>query len=253
VALENGLLIADVMHLRLAPKRHFLKHKVYYLCLPFKHLVTLKSRILSLNRFNLFSFYARDHVKDAVSLDEWIADILKKWNISDANGDIVLLTMPRVLGYLFNPVSFWFCLDSQKQLRAVLVEVNNTFNERHCYLCFHEDKRPIDKKDWLESQKIFHVSPFLDVKGEYRLRFAYAQEKIGIWIEYHDGEQRTLLTSLCGKRVPLTDPQLITCFFRYPLVTLKVITLIHYHALRLLLKGIKYRAKPKPPRDENSR
>lgn len=126
----------------------------------------------------------------------------------------------------------------------MLSEVNNTFGEKHCYLSYHDDKRPIGKDDWLESRKVFHVSPFLEIKGFYRFRFAYGEEKIGAWIDYHDGEHKTLITSLVGKRTPLHNRSLLFCFFRYPLITLQVIGLIHYHALRLVLKGIRYHNKP---------
>ena len=151
-----------------------------------------------------------------------------------------------MLGYVFNPVSFWFCLDMQGSLRAVLSEVCNTFGERHCYLSFHDDRRPIGNDDWLRAEKVFHVSPFMDVVGHYMFRFVYREDKIGAWIDYYDAEGLMLNTSVVGKRRPLTAHNLLTCFFRYPLVTLKVIGLIHYEAVRLCLKGIRHRTKPLP-------
>lgn len=252
MALSNGLLVADVAHARLAPKKHSLKYKVYYLCFPLSAMQRLQGKILSLKGWNLFGFFERDHGFGGHPNLQWINKLLADWEVPQADGEVVLLTMPRVLGYGFNPVSFWFCLDKDGQPRAVVAEVNNTFGERHCYICFHPDRRPITQQDWLRSEKVFHVSPFLNVRGEYHFRFSYSEEKIGVWIDYYDGGQKILITSLVGKRQELSDASLLKAFFRYPLVTFKVIGLIHYHALRLVMKGIKYNRKPTPPEKETT-
>lgn len=243
MALKDALLIADVAHQRLLPKRHALSYTVYYLCFPISCINKIATAVLSLNRFNIFGFYESDHGINATNCQTWIREVLMQHSLTEADGEIILLTMPRVLGYAFNPVSFWFCLDKAGALRAVLSEVNNTFGERHCYLSYHDDHRTIKKDDWLESRKVFHVSPFLEVKGSYRFRFAYSEAKIGAWIDYYVDGQNILMTSLVGKRQMLNDSNLLICFFRYPLVTLKVIFLIHLHALRLVLKGIRYHNK----------
>lgn len=239
-----NLLIADVAHQRLLPKKHGLRYMVYYLCFPLSQLDKIATTLLSLNRFNIFGFYEGDHGVHATTCEAWIRSVLMDHSLAEADGEIVLLTMPRVLGYAFNPVSFWFCLDKSGALRAVLSEVNNTFGERHCYLSYHDDHRPIEKDDWLESRKVFHVSPFLEIKGHYRFRFVYSETQIGAWIDYYADGQKTLITSLVGKRRELNDQNLLMCFFRYPLVTLKVIFLIHMHALKLVMKGIRYHNKP---------
>jgi DUF1365 family protein len=121
------------------------------------------------------------------------------------------------------------------------------------YVSFHDDQRVITPDDWMESQKVFHVSPFLEVRGHYRFRFAYGEEKIGVWIDYYDEGQKTLTTAMVGKRLALSDATLLRCFFTYPLVTLKVIGMIHVHALRLVAKGIRYHRKPSPPIQEITR
>lgn len=248
MALENALLEAQVVHARMHPKAHKFRYGVYYLCFALGDLPQLANRVLSREKFNLFSFYERDHgPRDGTPNEAWIRGILQQWEIPQATGKIVLLTLPRVLGYVFNPVSFWFCLDEAGQLRAVLSEVANTFGERHCYLSFHDDRRPITSDDVLQSQKLFHVSPFMEVRGHYRFRFAYREDKLGVWIDYYDGDTFMLATSVAGKRSALTAKNLLRCFFRYPLVTLKVIGLIHFEALRLLFKGMRYRSKPIPP------
>lgn len=250
---NNRLLISKVAHARQQPKRNAFCYGVYYLCFALDELPLLKNALLSLEKWNLFSFYARDHA-DGKPMEEWIRGVLREWDIPQADGRIVLLTLPRLFGYVFNPVSFWFCLDKEGKLRAVVSEVHNTFNDRHCYISFHDDRRPINPDDWLRAEKVFHVSPFMDITGYYQFRFVYGEEKIGIWIDYYTADGLMLTTSVAGKRSALTAGSLLRCFFRYPMITLKVISLIHYQALRLwLLKGIRYRPHPNPPVSEVSR
>lgn len=254
-SIENGLLIADVAHARTRPKRNAFHYGVYYLSIGLDDLAQLKKlALLSLNRWNMFSFFERNYGKrDGSSLEPWIRNLLTEWNIPQADGKIVLVSMPRLFGYAFNPVSFWFCLDKEGTLRAVLSEVSNTFGQHHSYLSFREDRLPIETDDILRSEKIFYVSPFIEVRGHYLFRFHYRSDKIGVWIDYYDADGLMLTTSLTGKRIPLTSGNLLHYFFRYPLVTLKVIGLIHYQALRLSLKGIHYLTRPTPPAQEVSR
>lgn len=246
MALNNGLLVADVMHRRFAPKKHSLHYKVYYLCVPMQRVNKITTRILSIGKFNLFSFYERDYGFGECGL-AWAKHTLEQHGIGASDCEITLLTIPRLFGYAFNPVSFWFCADKQGRLHAVIAEVNNTFGERHAYLCMIPDGGVITQDSWIETDKVFHVSPFLEVRGNYRFRFSFQEKAVGVWIDYFDGGQHVLATSLVGKRYALTTRNLIVYFLRYPLVTLKVISMIHYHALRLLLKGVRYRTKPRPP------
>lgn len=253
MALENALLVADVAHARQRPARNAFHYHVYYLCFALRDLSLLsRLTLFSLNRFNLFGLSERQYGKDT-SPESWIRRVLVEWKIPEADGEVVLLTMPRLFGYAFNPVSFWFCLDKAGQVRAVLADVSNTFGEHHAYLLFHDDNRPIGSDDWLTSHKIFHVSPFIEVTGQYQFRFAYGEKSVGVWINHHDADGLLLTTSLVGKRTPLTSGSLLRCFFRYPLVTFKVIGLIHYQAVRLFAKGVRYHNKPQPPATEISR
>lgn len=253
MALSNALMVADVAHARQRPAKNAFHYHVYYLCFALSDWQLLsRVKLFALNRFNLFSLKTSDYGK-LTDPQTRIRDQLAAYGITKADGEVVLLTLPRVLGYAFNPVSFWFCLDKAGQLRAVLADVSNTFGEQHAYLLFHDDQRPIDRDDWFTSTKVFHVSPFIEVTGHYEFRFAYGEEKIGVWINHHDAEGLLLTTSLVGKRKALTSRALLYCFFRYPLVTLKVIGLIHYQALRLFLKGVRYHIKPTPPVTEISR
>lgn len=254
MALAGGLLLTQVAHARLRPKRNQFVYSVYYLCFALQDMPRLAGRLLSLSRFNLFSFYASDHgAGHGMPLEAWVRKVLADWGVMGADGPVVLLTLPRLLGYVFNPVSFFFCLDQAGGLRAVISEVNNTFGDRHCYISFHDDGRAITQDDVLHSAKMMHVSPFVDVTGEYRFRFAYRDQRIGVWIDHHDTDGALITTSLAGERLELNSGNLLRCFFRYPLITVKVIALIHYQALKLWLKGIRYRTRPTPPSTEISR
>lgn len=232
-----------VMHSRLFPRANKFVYRIYYLFFPLDDLSRLP---LSVNKFAKTSFYTEDHgnKQRGRDLKVWIQDILSTYNIS-ADGPIILMCMPRILGYVFNPVSFWFCYDEDKNLRAVLCEVNNTFGETHSYLCRRNDFEPISGHEWIEGEKVFHVSPFMERNGTYRFRFNLQNDKIGIWIDHYTPEgKKLLLTSLTGNLVPMTQKQVDRCFWSYPFVTIKAIILIHWQALKLVMKGIKYIPKP---------
>lgn len=228
---------AKVMHKRLFPKVNQFTYSVYYVSLPLPA-QKLPSKLLA--------FYDKDHGnRDGADLKSWAKNILKNYGLDDIVDTINLITMPRVLGYVFNPVSFFMCFDSEKKLRAVICEVHNTFGEQHCYLCAHPDHREILADDMLEAKKLFHVSPFLEREGHYTFRFAYQADKLGIWIDYYNGQQqKQLVTSLTGSFSTLNRTSLNKAFWSHPLLTLKVVFLIHLQALKLVSKGIKYIIKP---------
>ena len=230
---------AKVMHKRLFPKVNAFTYSIYYLALPLSHLAKIKLPAM-------MGFHAKDHgAKDGSELEPWIRATLKEHGLNDITYTVTLVCMPRILGYVFNPVSFWLCRDDKNQLRAVMAEVNNTFGETHSYLCAHHDHRIIQSHDWLKADKLFHVSPFLKREGSYQFRFSLKQDKLGIWIDFYDEQgKKQLITSLMGKLSPLTKPALRLTFWKHPLVTFKTITLIHWQAIKLLSKGIKYIAKP---------
>ena len=256
MAIANALTVAQVTHKRTAPKSNHFRYGIYSLCFPLSRLSDLgASRLLSVNARNLFSFYPRDYGDESGNIEGWIRNLLAQWGLQDAaSGEIVLLSMPRLFGYAFNPVSFWFCLDKQHRVRAVVSEVHNTFGERHCYISYHDDARPISPKDWLISRKVFHVSPFMEVQGTYRYRFILKETRVAVWIHYaNETGSDQLYTSLTGKRMPLTTGNLLACFFRYPMVTFKATAMIHWQALKLFAKGIRYRRKPIPPTTEVTR
>ncbi|MEM6781358.1 MAG: DUF1365 domain-containing protein [Pseudomonadota bacterium] len=241
--LNPALFFGKVMHKRLFPKVNGFNYGIYYLTLPLSKLSDIS---IARNRFAAMSFYESDHgPKDGSDLEVWARDILKTYNVN-ADGEIVLIAMPRIFGYVFNPVSFWMCFDRQQNLRAVICEVNNTFGETHSYLCAHADSRPIEKDDVMTGQKLFHVSPFLKREGYYTFRFDWQGDKFGTWIDFYGGRgDKQLLTSLMGKIEPMTQKTKTKAFWGYPLVTFKAIALIHWQAFKLVFKGIKYISKPK--------
>lgn len=240
------LFTAKVMHKRLFPKVNMFTYSVYYLLLPLSALKQgVVNAIMPVNRAGAISFHECDHGDRNGSIDTWIHTILSNYHLDTLITEIELVTMPRVLGYIFNPVSFWLCLDKDGQLIAMLSEVNNTFGETHSYLAYHKNKRPIAQNDWLEAEKLFHVSPFLQREGTYTFRVAYEEDRLGIWIDFYNEEgKKQLLTSLVGQCKPLTKKALVATWVTHPLVTLKTITLIHWQAIKLVAKGIAYIPKP---------
>jgi uncharacterized protein len=244
--IKPSLLFAKVMHKRLSPKVNTFNYNIYYLSFPLSQMTELAdSWRFGVNKPGLLSFYEQDHgARDGSALLPWITHILNDYGLTKANGEIVLVTMPRVLGYVFNPVSFWFCLDREGGLRAVLSEVNNTFGERHCYLCAHPDQKVIEEHDIMHAQKLFHVSPFLHREGHYEFRFNMKNHKFGIWINYFDQQGKKLLTAMTGAVVPYTAANRRKAFWRYPMITYRAIFLIHWQAIKLFMKGIRYVSKP---------
>ncbi len=247
MAIKPEIFLGRVMHKRLSPKVNEFVYGIYYLSLPLSSLRQCAVKAwFGVNASGLMSFYNRDH-GDRSGDDPlvWVRNILHEQNADDIDGEVVLVTMPRTFGYVFNPVSFWLCYDASEVLRAVLCEVNNTFGEAHSYLCLHDDHRAITADDWFESDKMFHVSPFLKREGKYRFRFAKSEKGFGAWIDYEEipGETK-LLTALTGHLTPWHAAELRRVFWRYPLVSLRALGLIHWQALKLVAKGIRYISKP---------
>ena len=182
----------------------------------------------------------------------WAREVLAAHGLSEVTGgQLMLLAQPRMLGHVFNPVSFWLAHDDEGRLRAVIAEVTNTFGDRHSYLCAHDDQRPITREDTLSAQKIFHVSPFQPIEGGYSFRFDIRADRVGVWIDYKTGNEGVLAT-LTGKRAPLSTWGILTSAVRRPLGARRVLALIHWQALKLWWKGAPYRVRPAPPEQEIS-
>jgi DUF1365 family protein len=241
------LYFGTVMHRRLQPAENHFQYPVFFLSVPLTRTESLENRLFSVNRWNLFSLrYADYGARDGSDPLAWAHEVLESNGLGCADGEIWLQTFPRVLGYAFNPVSFYFCHDRAGALRAVLCEVNNTFGERHHYLLAHADRRPIGPRDTLQTRKAFHVSPFARVEGGYRFRFRSQGASTLARIEYFGPAGDLLHTSISGHAAPYGSRALAAAFVRYPWMTLGVILRIHYQALRLWLKRVPFFRKPVP-------
>ncbi len=255
------LCVGRVFHKRFRPVEHQFSYNVFFLRVPLSRIDEIGNRWLSKDRFNLLSLITRDYgPRDGSSLEAWMRTLLDREGINAADGEVVLQTFPRLLGYVFNPISIWYCFDRQGQLRAALAEVNNTFGERHNYLVAHADQRPIVAGDWLTSRKVFHVSPFCDVKGHYRFRFEQTGGRAFAQIDYHDGmgadptdADKLIVTTIHGDAKPLTSRATLLAFLCHPLMTFGVVARIHWHALKLWLKRVPFFTKPEPPSIQTTR
>lgn len=211
-------------------------------------------RLFSRNRGNVAALHDKDHggPRGAGRGPVWVREVLAAHGMGVASGRILLLAQPRLLGHVFNPVSFWLCHDEAGALRVVIAEVSNTFGDRHSYLCHHDDLRPITREDTLAAHKIFHVSPFQAIEGGYTFRFDITDTRVGIWIDYRAGNGR-LLATLTGTRRPLTSVGLLRAMLRRPFGSRRVLGLIHWQALKLWWKGARFHSRPEPPVDEVTR
>jgi len=210
--------------------------------------------LFSRNRANLLALHDRDHggPPGQGSGVGWVRAVLAAHQLGRADGRILLLAQPRMLGHVFNPVSFWLCHGRDGTLRAVIAEVSNTFGDRHAYLCHHPDQRPITRHERLGAAKLFHVSPFLPIAGGYSFRFDVRADRIGVWIDWRGADER-LYATLTGRRRPLTNRAILRSALRRPLGPRRVLGLIHWQALKLWWKGGRWHPRPAPPADEVSR
>jgi DUF1365 family protein len=240
----------QVRHTRLRPARNAFAYPTYFLMLPMRSLARQPDPALPRNRFGLVSFHDADHGDGRSDALAWIEDLLAREGIVDADGEVWLHTYPRVLGYVFKPVSFWYCHRRDGSLAAIVAEVNNTFGERHCYLLTGA------QLGWgreLQASKVFHVSPFCKVEGRYRFRFLRTPAE-GLHpartvarIDHDDAQGPLLLTSVSGVLEPVTPASLRRAFFGHPLMSVGVIARIHWQALKLWTKRVPFFTKPEPP------
>lgn len=209
--------------------------------------------LFSRNAGNLMSLQDSDHggTPKQGKGAQWARAVLAAYDVDDT-ARIEILAQPRVLGHVFNPVSFWLCYRADGALTTVIAEVTNTFGDRHSYLCRHDDGRAITKDETIAAQKLMHVSPFQPIEGGYTFRFDIQPESIGIWIDYSRGNGG-LIATLTGPRKPISNASIIKAALRRPFGSRRVLALIHWQAIKLWWKGATFRSQPKPPADEVSR
>lgn len=244
--MSNSALLATgvVRHRRLRPAVHAFAYRTWFLLLPMRSLRTTPDPHLARNRAALVSFHDRDHGTGGPDALAWAEALLAEEGVTDADGEIWLQTYPRVLGYAFKPVNFWYCHRADGTLSAVLAEVNNTFGERHVYLL---DGTDLGFGRELQARKVFHVSPFCKVEGRYRFRFMRTADRVVARVDHDDAAGALLQTSVSGRLAPYTPTAVRAAFLAMPLMTLAVIARIHWQALRLALKRVPFFSKPGPP------
>ena len=245
------LLKGKVMHARTLPKANRFEYNNLYFYLPLGFVGKLKGRFFSFNRFNLFSFFDYDHwILNQSSCLSQIQTIFAKNHIVNIK-NIILISHPRILGYAFNPASFWLGFDEEENLIAAVVEVRNTFKQKHSYLLFNQNFEPIHSNQWLGAQKEFHVSPFFENKGNYKFRFVTKENQLDFYINYYTENQLQLATSFKCTYHKLSDKNLILSLLKMPFLMFKTIFLIHLQAFKLwVFKGAKYH--PLPPKLNNN-
>ena len=229
-----------VTHERFKPRRHFFSYKTFSLLIDLSEIKDLEKKIkfFSYNKFNILSFYNVDHgSRDGSSLIKWVKNTLKKSKINFEIRKIKLLCYPRFFGYVFNPLSIFYCYDKNLKLRAVLYEVKNTFTEQHTYIfrCTKSSNLILHK-----CNKKFYVSPFIEMETFYNFRLLKPGKKINVLIKQNDKKGLLLIARQVGKRLDLTSKNLFLEFLKHPLMSLKVILAIHFEAFRLWFKGIKH-------------
>lgn len=237
---EPGLYVGQVMHHRLAPVRHRFVYRVLYLLVDIDRLADLDCglRLLSVDRPNLYSFWSADHgARDGGPLRPWIDRHLAANDLEISGGSVFLLCMPRVLGYVFNPLSIYYCYDAGRHLSAIVYEVHNTFGAQHVYVLPAAPAQRSADAVRHGCAKAFYVSPFIEMRARYRFRISPPGTRLSVTIREQGEAGTRLVASLTGERRPLTDWQLAQAAFSHPLVTLKVIAGIHWEAFRLWLKG----------------
>ena len=230
----------NVVHKRFKPKIHFFKYKVFSLLIDLSELELLDKnlKIFSYNKFNIVSFYDRDHgARDGSSIKEWVIDNLKKNNIDNENIQIKLLCYPRIFGYVFNPLSVFYIYDNNSNLISVLYEVKNTFGEQHTYIF----KTDIDQNLIQHTcKKKFHVSPFIEMDCTYFFRLLKPGKKISVIIDQNDKDGKILYASQDGVRSEINNVNFVKSYLKHPLMTFKIILAIHFEAFKLWSKGIKF-------------
>ena len=228
-----------IIHKRFKPKKHFFSYKTFSLLIDLNEIKGLDKKInfFSYNKFNIMSFYNIDHgPRDGSSLVKWATKTLRKAKINLDGGRIKLLCFPRFFGYVFNPLSIFYCYDKNLKLKAILYEVKNTFNEQHTYIFKSKTSSKIILHKW---NKKFYVSPFIEMKTFYNFRLTRPSNKIDILIKQSDDRGLLLIAKQVGKKLELNSQNLFYQFLKHPLMSFKVIGAIHFEALRLWLKGIR--------------
>ena len=247
---KSCLYRGEVMHRRLRPFGHRFVYRVFSLLIDIDAVCELdrRLRLFSYNRFNLISFCDRDHgARDGSPLRPWVERQLRDSGVYTAPERIFVHAFPRVLGYVFNPISVYWCHGPTGRLIAVVCEVKNTFGDQHVYVLRAPQNAAPDATLRAACDKAMYVSPFIEMSARYRFRFDLPDDRLRLVIAESDTGGDVLMASHTARRYPLSDSQLAMACLVYPLVTAKIIAAIHWEALKLWLKGARVVPPPAPP------
>lgn len=251
--MESGVMsrvvFGRVMHRRRLPVENRFIYPVFFLLINLEHEDRLGSWLFGINRRRPLAFHYKDY-GDGRDPRLWVRERLAESGIHDCTGGLWLQTFPKVFGYLFNPVSFWYCQREDGGVGAIVAEVNNTFGERHCYVL-----RPREDGSFsgIEAEKRLYVSPFYPQRGGYRFHFRIDHMAPRVQIDYYDQGQLQLNTAIWGRSAPLNNRHLLSALLRQPLLTLGVMLRIHWQALRLWLKGVSLTARTSSSIEETAK
>ena len=230
----------SVIHKRFKPKIHSFNYKVFSLLIDLSEIDLLNKnlKIFSYNKFNIISFFNKDHgPRDGSSLKNWVVNNLKKNNIETNDIQIKILCYPRIFGYVFNPLSVFYIYDKNSDLISILYEVKNTFGGQHTYIFKIKKEQNLIQH---MCKKKFHVSPFIQMNCVYFFRLLKPGNKISVIIDVQDPEGKILYASQDGIKSELNNYNLIKSYLKHPLMTFKIIMAIHFEAFKLWAKGIKF-------------
>ncbi len=240
--MNSWLYLGEVYHQRFFPREHRLSMKLFYICFPLSRISELSNKIFSVNRWNLLSFYTKDHgdrqnsdlgVDLGGALRSWALAKLRSAGLTYEITEIELQTMPRVFGFVFNPVSFWYCYHG-RELVATIAEVNNTFGQTHSYVI---------PSDQMAHKKVLQVSPFNKIEGQYIFSILKTSEKNEVIINYKKEARPLLMAKISGQAMAWTIGNLFKAWWAHPLMTFMAVFYIHLHALILYFKGVPFFGK----------
>tara|TARA_B100001093_G_scaffold187866_1_gene180421 strand:- start:1443 stop:2219 length:777 start_codon:yes stop_codon:yes gene_type:complete len=236
---SSKIYVGKVIHRRFKPKNHYFKYRVFSLLIDLDDLneIDNKIKLFSYNKFNIISFFDKDHGdRDGTSLKNWVKKKLENIGVDNKEIKIKLFCYPRILGYVFNPLSVFFIYDKNDKIISIFYEVKNTFGEQHTYIFKAEDNETLRNG----CVKKFHVSPFIDMECNYKFRVNKPSDKISVIIDQSDKDGKLLFASQDGTAKEFSNKNLFVSYIFHPLMTFKVIVAIHYEAFKLWLKGIKF-------------
>jgi DUF1365 family protein len=252
-SLKSALYFGRVRHARYQPKKHRLNYAVFSGLFDVDEidagLEARALRLMSVNRFNLFSVHHKDHgAKDGSALRPFIEEVLAARALP-APDQILMMCYPRLLGWVFNPITAYYCLytdGAAPRIGAMIYEVRNTFGEDHIYVaCL--DGQSTETANLHSRDKVFHVSPFIGMAAQYHFSTGLPDETMRLVIRETEAEAPLLIASFTGTRRALSDANLVRAFLKYPLMTVKVLIAIHYEAGKLIFKGVSLKKRPSPP------